>query len=139
MSHHSASRPRHESTRGVDGWITHTELISTDPAFTKAWCANVLGWAFTTRVPLSDGAYHLFAYAEHGGGGIRAARTAAESPGSVPFVHVADVQSVFNKALQAGAESIQPPEVAIDGIYSAIVKAPGGVMLGFSGPSTSAR
>ena len=35
--------PSHEFTDGLYGWITHTDLASTDPTATKAWCAEVLG------------------------------------------------------------------------------------------------
>jgi hypothetical protein len=38
--------PSHVPTRGLYGWITHTELASADPAATKLWCAKVLGWTF---------------------------------------------------------------------------------------------
>jgi hypothetical protein len=41
-----SSPPRHVPTRGLYGWITHTELASSDPASTKAWCSKVLGWTF---------------------------------------------------------------------------------------------
>ena len=33
----------HEFTHGQDGWITHTDLSSTDAAATREWCAEVLG------------------------------------------------------------------------------------------------
>ena len=51
----AAKRPlsslKHTFTRGLRGWITHTDLASNDPAATKAWCAEVLGWTF--RNPMS--------------------------------------------------------------------------------------
>lgn len=37
------SEPAHVPKKGLYGWITHTELISTDAAATKSWCAKVLG------------------------------------------------------------------------------------------------
>lgn len=42
--------PGHEFTRGLYGWITHTELSSTDPEATREWCAEVLGWKFPAAV-----------------------------------------------------------------------------------------
>ncbi|HEX6129846.1 MAG TPA: hypothetical protein VF071_12570 [Candidatus Limnocylindria bacterium] len=44
-------QPRHEPTRGLYGQITHTDLASTDPDATRAWCERVLGWTFTSSVP----------------------------------------------------------------------------------------
>ncbi len=33
----------HEYTRGLHGWITHTELSSDGPVATRDWCAGVFG------------------------------------------------------------------------------------------------
>lgn len=124
----------HQPTRGLYGWITHTELISADPDATKAWCAKVLGWTFRPSMPMPDGGeYHLFAYSEVGGGGIRRTNV-AENPGSSFTVHVADAQDAFDRALRAGAEAILPPERLMPGVTIAVVRAPGGVPVGFSGP-----
>jgi predicted enzyme related to lactoylglutathione lyase len=124
----------HEPTPGLSGWITHTDLSSTDPAATKAWCERVLGWTFVATVPTEDGAaYHLFAYSDQGGGGIRAVDS-GEAPGSVPFVHVADARAVFDAAVEAGAEPLVPPRRVMAGVTTAVVRAPGGVSVGFSGP-----
>ena len=125
---------RHEPTKGLYGWITHTDLASADPDATRAWCERVLGWTFTFSVPSPDGSeYHLFAYSEQGGGGIRSTN-APEIPGSVPFVHVEDCQAAFDAALEAGAEEMVPPTHVMEGVTTAIVRAPGGVPIGFSGP-----
>jgi uncharacterized protein len=125
--------PRHEPTRGLYGWITHTELASSDPAATKAWCATVLGWTFKPSVPTPGGEYHLFAYSDKGGGGIRS-NNPPEVPGSIPYVHVADARAAFEKALREGAEAMMPPDRVMEGVTIAIVRAPGGVPIGFSGP-----
>jgi len=127
------SAPSHVPTRGLYGWITHTELISSDPAATKAWCAEVLGWEFKPGFPTPTGEYHLFAYSPMGGGGIRATK-ASETPGSTFTVHVADAQASFDKALNEGAEALVPPTRVMPGVTIAVVRAPGGVPVGFSGP-----
>jgi hypothetical protein len=129
----TSSRPRHKPTPGLYGWITHTELQSNDPLATKAWCAKVLGWTFTQSVPMPGGDYHLFAYSEKGGGGIRATEP-GESPGSQFTVHVADARDAFAQALSEGAEPIMPPQRIMEGVTIAAVRAPGGVRVGFSGP-----
>ncbi len=128
------SPPSHVPTRGLYGWITHTELASSDPAATQAWCAKVLGWRFQPSFPIPGGGeYHLFAYSDKGGGGIRP-NNPPEVPGSIPYVHVADTRAAFETALREGAEEMFPPERVMEGVTIAIVRAPGGVAIGFSGP-----
>jgi predicted enzyme related to lactoylglutathione lyase len=124
----------HEHTPGLHGWITHTELASTDPDATRAWCAQVLGWTFQPALPTPAGDYHLFAYSPQGGGGIR--RTGdGEAPGATPMVHVDDADRAFDAALAAGATAVAAPEDVMPGVRVALVRAPGGVLLGFSGPT----
>lgn len=126
--------PGHEHTKGLDGHITHTDLASTDPAATKAWATKVFGWQFRPPFPMPDGGdYHLFVFSEAGGGGIHATAP-AEAPSSTPFVHVADAKAAFDAALREGAEAIQPPTFVMEGVTTAIVRAPGGVTIGLSGP-----
>jgi len=115
------------------GWITHTEIQSTDPLATKAWAAKVLGWTFRPSYPMPGGEYHLFAYSDQGGGGIRATEP-GEVPGSNFTVHVADAREAFEKALSEGAEPLMPPNRIMEGVTIAAVRAPGGVRVGFSGP-----
>jgi predicted enzyme related to lactoylglutathione lyase len=79
------------------------------------------------------GEYHLFAYSKQGGGGIRATNP-SEAPGSSFSVHVADAKAAFEKALSEGAEAVMPPTRVMEGVTIAIVRAPGGVQIGFSGP-----
>ena len=129
-----SDRRSHEFTEGLYGWITHTDLASADPAATREWCASVLGWTFQPRFPTSRGEYHLFAYSESGGGGIR--QTAPEEvPGSTPTVHVENTRVAYDAVLQAGAESVSPPTDVMAGVCIAMVRAPGGVLIGFSGPT----
>lgn len=124
---------RHVPTQGLYGWITHTDLGSHDPTATKAWCVEVLGWTFGPSFPMPDGEYHLFAYSDKGGGGIHRVGP-GEAPGSVPFVHVADTALVFEKALRAGAEQVTAPTRVMEGVTLAVVRAPGGITIGLSGP-----
>ena len=126
--------PSHDFTDGLYGWITHTDLASADPGATRAWCAAVLGWEFQLPFASPQGEYHLFAYSPQGGGGIRAVRD-DERPGSTPTVHVADTQASFDAAVAAGAEAVQSPTKVMDGVCTALVRAPGGVLIGFSGPT----
>jgi predicted enzyme related to lactoylglutathione lyase len=129
----SSSPRRHVPTRGLYGWITHTELASSDPESTKSWCAEVLGWTFKPSFSVPGGEYHLFAYSDQGGGGIRP-KDPAGAPNSTPYVHVEDAHDAFEKALRAGAEEVLPPTRMAEGVTTALVRAPGGVRIGFSGP-----
>ncbi|PYP54387.1 MAG: hypothetical protein DMD39_01295 [Gemmatimonadetes bacterium] len=125
---------RHVPTKGLYGWITHTDLASLNPAATREWCVKVLGWKFQPSFPMPGGGeYHLFAYSEKGGGGIRP-NNPPEVPGSLPYIHVADARASFEKALREGAEEMMPPTRVMEGVTVAIVRAPGGVPIGFSGP-----
>jgi predicted enzyme related to lactoylglutathione lyase len=124
----------HEFTRGLYGSITHTEMASDDPPATREWCENVLGWTFQDPFPTPDGDYHLFAYSESGGGGVRGVGE-GEAPGSTPTVHVEDADASYEAALAAGAESVTPPTIVMEGVRTAMVKAPGGVLIGLSGPT----
>jgi hypothetical protein len=82
---------------------------------------------------MPDGEYHLFAYSRIGGGGIHVVGP-DDAPGCVPFVHVADATETFERALRAGAEGMVAPRRVMEGVTLAIVCAPGGVTIGFSGP-----
>lgn len=124
----------HEFTHGLYGWITHTEMASDDPGATRKWCESVLGWTFQEPFPTPAGDYHLFSYSESGGGGVRGV-AAGESPGSTPTVHVKDTDKAYEAALGAGAESIEPPMNIMEGVRVAMVRAPGGILVGFSGPT----
>jgi predicted enzyme related to lactoylglutathione lyase len=127
------SPPSHSPTKALYGWITHTELASADPRATKAWCEKALGWKFKPSFPVPGGEYHLFTYSSQGGGGIRP-NNAPEVPGSIPYVHVEDARAAFDTAIAAGAEEILEPTFVMEGVTVAIVRAPGGVAIGLSGP-----
>lgn len=129
----SSAPPSHVPTRGLYGHITHTDLASRDPAATKDWCAKVLGWTFKPSFSTPGGEYHLFTYSDKGGGGIRP-NNPPEVPGSIPYIHVRDAQEAFDKALREGAVEMFPPTRVMEGVTVAIVRAPGGVPIGFSGP-----
>jgi predicted enzyme related to lactoylglutathione lyase len=98
------------------------------------WCTSVLGWTFRSPFTTPGGDYHLFAYSDVGGGGIRATPP-GERPGSTPTVHVADTQSAYDAAIAAGAEPVSPPTKVMEGVCIAMVRAPGGVLIGLSGPT----
>ena len=124
---------KHDPTPGLYGWITHTDLASADPQATKAWAEKVIGWTFKTPFPSPHGDVHLFTYSDKGGGAIRK-NNPPEIPGSIPYVHVSDCQAMYDKALREGAEEMMSPTPVMKGVTIAIVRAPGGVPIGISGP-----
>jgi predicted enzyme related to lactoylglutathione lyase len=126
-------QPSHEFTDGLYGWITHTDLVSADPVATKAWCEKVFGWKFRPPFPSPNGEYHLFAYSNAGGGGISKGQP-PEQRSCTPFVHVSDAHAAFALAIREGAEQVAPPERVMDGVTIAMVRAPGRVVFGLSGP-----
>lgn len=130
----SSNSSDHEFTPGLYGWITHTDFASDDPGATRAWAEAVLGWTFQQPFPTPAGDYVLFSYSQSGGGGIRATQE-GEGPGATPSVHVQDTDASYAAALAAGAESVAAPETLMPGVRIALVRAPGGVLIGFSGPS----
>ena len=125
--------PKHEFTRGLYGWITHTDFASTDPAATRLVRSSPR-LEVPTLVSYPAGDMHLFADSDSGGGGIRGVAP-DESPGSTPTVHVEDTQVAYDAALAAGAEGVRPPTKIMDGVCIAMVRAPGGVLIGLSGPT----
>jgi hypothetical protein len=57
-----------------------------------------------------------------------------EVPGSIPYVHVENAQAAFDKAIREGAEEMLAPLQVMEGVTVAVVRAPGGVPIGLSGP-----
>lgn len=115
------------------GFISHTELVSSDPEATKAWAQKALGWKFMPSMPTPNGPYHMWRFAENQGGGIRA-NNAPEAPGSIPYVEVADIRRTFDKAVKSGATPMMPPEEIEGGMgWIAVVQAPGGPAVGLWG------
>lgn len=129
-----------------DGFISHTELVSEDPGATKRWCETVLGWKFAEPMPTPTGPYEMWSFGGNMGGGIRAVTSGAvsrdvplvdrpEAPGTIPYCEVSDIREAYRRALEAGAmEMMSPGEIPGGNGWLAIVRAPGGVTIGFWGP-----
>ena len=123
--------PAHRKIR--QGFISHTELASSDPVATKRWCQEVLGWKFGPSMPTPGGDYHMWSFGDTSGGGIRN-NNPPETPGTIPYCEVKDINASFAQALKAGATEMMPPtEIPGAGGSIAIVQAPGGVAIGFWG------
>ncbi|GEM_PF-1626068 len=48
--------------------------------------------------------------------------------------NVADLRAAFEEAIREGAEEMVPPTRVMEGVTIAVVRAPGGVPVGLSGP-----
>ena len=119
------------ATKTRPGVITHTELASTNPIATKTWCEKVLGWKFEQSVPTPTGPYHMWRFENNTGGGIRS-NNPPEVPGSIPYCEVTDIRTTFARALAAGAAEMVGPMALPGGMgWIAVVRAPGGVAIGF--------
>ncbi len=116
------------------GFIAHTEFASADPAATKTWCAEVLGWEVLEPLPTPSGPYHMWSNIHRTGGGIRT-NNPPEQPGTISYVEVEDIEAVHANALENGASQMFGPEALPDGSKIAIVKAPGDVPVGFWSPN----
>lgn len=113
------------------GFVSHTELASSDPAATKAWCTKVLGWKFGEAVPTPTGPYNMWQFDEGSGGGIRATNK-GEPAGTTPFVEVNDIKTAHASAIKAGAKEMYPPMSVGEGMgWISCVQAPGGPAVGF--------
>lgn len=89
----------HDYTPGLHGHITHTELASNAPEATREWCAAVFPWTFQPVFASPAGYYHLFAYSDQGGGGIR--KTAGGEPSGL---HTDGARRRHGRDLQRGAD-----------------------------------
>lgn len=129
----AAKKPAAHKVR--TGFISHTELVSADPAATKAWAATTFGWKFGQPIKMPDGdAYDMWNVGDDQGGGIRR-NQGPEVPGTIPYVEVADIKAGFAKAIKAGAtEMLGPMPIAGSNGWMAIVVAPGGPAVGLWAP-----
>ena len=113
------------------GMVSHTEFASEDPEATRDWCRKVLGWQFESPLRLPEGEYHMWRHASGTGGGIRGPGP-GEPVGVTPYVEVEDIHATVAKATLGGAETLLPPtRIEQAGGWIAIVRAPGGVPVGF--------
>ncbi|MEA3190973.1 MAG: uncharacterized protein QOD77_1555 [Thermoplasmata archaeon] len=116
------------------GFVSHTELASSDPAATRKWCEQALGWSFMPSMPTPAGDYHMWSFGDNVGGGIRNTNK-GEPGGSTPYCEVPDIKAAYAKAIKAGATEMMPPDQVPGGMgWIAVVKAPGGVPVGFWAP-----
>lgn len=126
------SRPRKtQDAQPRPGFIAHTEFVSADPDATKRWLQDGIGLDFMPSMDMgAAGPYHMWNAGERTGGGIRGP-AAGETPGAIPYIEVKSITAGFTKALKAGATEVMAPQQIGGGHgWMAIVKAPGGPLVG---------
>lgn len=119
-------RKKSDAARTI-GMIVHTELASTDPEATKSFLEEVFGWNFET---LTTPTGKQIAFRTQGGtsGSIRAAQR-AESPVSMSYVLVDDIDGAASKIKKMGGEIVLP-RTDVPGMGSFLwFKVPGGPVL----------
>ena len=118
--------PVHPSPPRPTGGVAFTELASDDPPATRRFCEEVFGWKFRTlQMPAGE---YLAYETPDGQGGIRAVG-ASESPSSLSYVRVADLEEARRRVEAAGAQ-IALSRVDVPGMGSFFwFRVPGGPLL----------
>jgi predicted enzyme related to lactoylglutathione lyase len=119
------------------GTVYWSELNTHDPERAKRFYADTVGWSFDP-MPMSDGTYWVAKAGEMTVGGIFELKgELANVPEHwMTYVAVDDVDARVGKAKAAGASVIRPP-FDIPGVGRiAILREPGGAVVGWMTPST---
>lgn len=110
--------------------VAHTEFSSTNPDATRTWLQAVLGWKHLMTMPSPNGPYHMLQGAEDASYGIRN-NNPPETPGTIAYMEIPDIQKAYKTALAAGAVEMMAPNEIPGGMgWMALVRAPGGPMVG---------
>jgi uncharacterized protein len=110
-----------------EGTMAFSELSSTDPAATRKFLERVFSWRFQS-VQFPMGEYLSFRTPGSGQGGIRATQE-KETPGSLNYVRVLDLDAARTKIERAGGEIVMP-RVDVPGMGSFFwFRVPGGPVL----------
>ena len=114
---------------GSLGW---TELNTTDMESARGFYASVFGWAHASNpMQQEEGDYHFFTLGENGVAGMIQIQPhwGEVPPHWVAYLHVADVDASFEKAVELGAEAVVPVMQESD-VRFAFLKDPQGVYVG---------
>jgi predicted enzyme related to lactoylglutathione lyase len=121
----SAASAAPAAPRPLDS-IAHSELVSADPAATRAFLEAVFHWRFEAR-PGPGGDYLAFQTGGGSRGGVRAPGP-KEAPGTLSYVLVADLDDAMAAIRRAGGEIVLPRTDAPMGSFCWF-KVPGGPIL----------
>lgn len=140
MATSSSTTQKPKTTANMDlsrkirpGFVSHTELASSNPPATKQWGEKTFGWSFGEPMTTPQGPYHSWKFEGNQGGGIRGTAP-GENPGTIPYAEVEDIKASFKAAVKNGAKEMVPPtEIPGGNGWIAVVQAPGGVPIGLWG------
>jgi uncharacterized protein len=122
-----ATRARGSARRTAPAPPTFVEFACEDPAGTRKFLTSVFAWKFRT-VSMPGGQYLSFRTREGGQGGVRPTRP-TESPSSLSYVRVADLDAALRKVQKAGGRVVLP-RVDVPGMGSFFwFQIPGGPVL----------
>lgn len=110
--------------------MSHVEIASKDPAATRKFLEQVFGWKFETMPTMDYSMYGPAQGAEDASVGVRALM-GPETPGSIGYVTVANIDDTLKAARAAGATVIMEKDPIPGGTgFLAVYLAPGGVVQG---------
>jgi len=108
------------------GSVVHVELVSKEPEKTKKFYHDVFGWKYQEMPEMN---YAMIESLEAPGGGIRAP-SGSESPGTLSYLLVANIDEALRKSERAGAKVILEKQEVPGMGWTGIVLVPGGVVQG---------
>jgi predicted enzyme related to lactoylglutathione lyase len=108
----------------------HVDIVSKDPAKTRAFLEKTFGWKFSSMEMM--GGYHMHGPMEGATTGSLGVRglMGPENPGTISFVTVPDIEATLKFAQSAGAKIIVPKTEVPGFGWSAGFHPPGGVVQG---------
>lgn len=119
------ARPRTPPTP-KEGGLAFTEFASEDPRATQRFLEQVFGWKFrSVEMPMGE---YLACETPDGRGGIRPARS-TETPSSLAYIQVRDLEEASRRVEAAGAKIVLP-RVDVPGMGCFLwFRVPGGPLL----------
>ena len=116
-----------EGSGVTDSSLAFTELASEDPLATRRFLEQVFRWRFRSRA-MPQGEYLAFELPGGGTGGIRPTQP-TESPSSLSYIRVGDLEKARVRVQSEGGTIVLPP-VDVPGMGSFFwFKVPGGPIL----------
>ncbi|HEV2428930.1 MAG TPA: hypothetical protein VGV64_03665 [Thermoplasmata archaeon] len=121
------TEPPEPADPSVPSSFAFTEMASDDPSATRRFLERVFRWSFRS-VQMPRGEYLSFEIPGGGRGGIRSTES-TESPSSLSYIRVTDLESARRKIVHEGG-TVVLPRVDVPGMGSFFwFKVPGGPVL----------
>ena len=132
-------------TLGWEATMTHHETVTTDhveyaskdPAATRKFLERALGFHFDVTEAMGGYGMRNDKVGRGSGTGVRPLQP-GESPATIAYLTVSDIEASLKAAQQEGARVIAPKMEIPDMGWSAVVHAPGDVPIGLFQPKPGA-